>query len=158
MFDDDTLDIPVDVLCCSPAGRLLKVRRSEWLPHGGRVARGGVGMDADGEVLGWVAYADRADELACPSWPEQALRLTLDQIFPASAEIDLCYRGGDWRRAAGTVNARLARDCGVGPTRLDGERAERAWRTVSARMAGEAHRQAKRAFRDRAAGGPDDLI
>jgi hypothetical protein len=151
MIDDDTLELPIDVLCCSPVGRLRQVRRNEWLPHGARVARGGIGMDGKGELLGWVAYAAQPDALACPSWPEQALQLTLDQIFPASVDIELAYRGGDWRRAAGTVNAKLGRECGVGPTRLDLDRAERAWRTVAARAAGEAHRVAKRAFQDRLA-------
>jgi hypothetical protein len=158
MVDDDTLDLPVDVLACSPVGRLLAVRQTEWLPHGARVARGGVAMAADGEILGWVAYADRADALACPSWPQQALALTLDQIFPTSVDLELAYRGGDCRRAVGSVNARLGRDCGVGPVRVDLERAERAWRTVAARLAGEAHRHAKRAFRDRLQSAGDDLI
>jgi hypothetical protein len=155
--DDGLFDVPLEVLACSPAGRLLKVRRSEWLPFGGRAARGGVGMTPERTLLGWMAYARSEEELACPSWPAQALALSLDQVFPAAVEISFTYRGPDWRRAVGTVNARLQRECQDVRLRVPVDRAEQAERTVSARMAGEAHRQARREFQN-PAWHSDDLI
>lgn len=146
MTDDAILETPVDFLACSHAGRLLAVRRNEWLPDGARVARGGVARSIDGDLLGWIAYADRADTLACPSWPQQAVELSYDQVFPGSAEIEVVYRGGDVRRAAGSVNARLAAECGVGRTRVDQELAERACATVSARRDGQGYPDAPRAY------------
>jgi hypothetical protein len=121
MTDAATREMPVDFLACSNPGRLLRVRRNEWLPCGARVARGGIARSYAGELLAWIAYADRADTLACPSWPQQAMELSLDQVFPAGAEVDVLYRGGDARRATVSVNARLAAECGVGHTRVDHE-------------------------------------
>jgi hypothetical protein len=143
---DDLFEMPMEVLACSPPARLLRLRSSEWLPFGGRAVRGGVGMLGDRTIVGWLAYGRSDDDLACPSWPSQALALSLDQIFPASVEIEFTYRGPDWRRAAGSVNARLQRECQDTRTRVPLEQAEQAERTVSARMAGEAHRQARREF------------
>jgi hypothetical protein len=145
MPDDETLfDLPLEVLACSAPARLLKLRSSEWLPRGGRVVRGGVGMAPDRSVLGWLAYANTADDLSCPSWPAQALALSLDQIFPASVEISIAYHGPEWRRAVGTVNARLERESQDVRTRVPVDQTEQADRTVAARMAGQAHRQAQR--------------
>ena len=141
--NDSVLDIAIDVLACSFAGQLLKIRRNEWLPHGARWARGGVAMTDDGTFLGWMAYGNGEHELSCPSWPKQALALTLDQIFPSSVEIAIVYSGGDWRRAAGAVNAVLEREGQAGCGRISMERTERAERTVTARLAGEAYRRAQ---------------
>ena len=154
MTDDVTLETPVQFLCNSPAGRLHKARRNEWLPYGARAARGGVAMTETGEVLGWIAYANTADDLACTSWPAQAMSLSFDQVFPASVEIEVVHRGGDWRRAAGSVNAVLGRECGVTDTRIDFDHCERAHRTVSGWMAGRAHANARRAFSLRLASEP----
>ena len=158
MGDTEALfDVPLEVLACSAPARLLKLRSSDWLPFGGRAVRAGVGMMPDSTVLAWMAYARSEDDLACPSWPSQALALSLDQIFPASVEIDFTYRGPDWRRAVGSVNARLQRECQDARTRVPLEQAEQADRTVSARMAGEAHRQARREFQN-PAWHTDDLV
>ena len=74
MGDTEALfDVPLEVLACSPPARLLKLRSSEWLPFGGRAVRAGVGMMPDSTVLAWMAYARSEDDLACPSWPSQAL-------------------------------------------------------------------------------------
>ena len=107
------------------------------------------------------------DRLAClqlhggrpglPSSPAQALPLTLDQIFPASVEISIVYRGPESRRAVGTVNARLERECQDVRARVPVDQTEQADCTVSARMAGAAHRQAKREFQN-PAWHSDDLI
>jgi hypothetical protein len=126
MTDAATREMPVDLLACSNAGRLLRVRRNQWLPRGARVARGGIARSYGGELLGWIAYADRADALACPSWPQQAMELSLDQVFPSSAEVEVVYRGEDARRATVAVNWRLAAECGVGRARVDLELVERA--------------------------------
>jgi hypothetical protein len=141
--NDSVLDIAIDVLACSYAGQLLKMRRNEWLPHGARWARGGVAMTQDGTFLGWMAYGNDEHELSCPSWPKQALALTLDQIFPTSVEISIVYSGGDWRRAAAAVNAVLEREGQASCGRISMERTERAERTVTARLAGEAYRRAQ---------------
>ena len=53
--NDSVLDIAIDVLACSFAGQLLKIRRNEWLPHGARWALGGVAMAEDGTFMGWMA-------------------------------------------------------------------------------------------------------
>jgi hypothetical protein len=141
--NDSLLDTAIDVLSCSLAGQLFKLRRNEWLPHGARWARGGVAMAADGTFLGWMAYGNDEHELSCPSWPAQALPLTLDQIFPASVEIAVAYSGGDWRRAAGAVNVLLERECRASCGRISMDLTERAERTVTARLAGEAYRRAQ---------------
>lgn len=155
--DQALLDVPLEILACSAPSRLLKLRSNEWLPHGGRAVRGGVGMTPDRLMIGWLAYSYTADDLACPSWPAQALPLTLDQIFPASVEISIAYRGPESRRAVGTVNARLERECQDVRARVPVDQTEQADRTVSARMAGAAHRQAKREFQN-PAWHSDDLI
>jgi hypothetical protein len=155
--DEALLDLPLEVLACSAPARLLKLRSNEWLPHGGRAVRGGVGVAPDRRMIGWLVYSYAADDLACPSWPAQALPLSLDQIFPASVEIDIAYDGPDWRRAVGTVNARLERECQDVRTRVPIDQTEQADRTVAARMAGQAHRQAQRAFQN-PAWHSDDLI
>jgi hypothetical protein len=156
MTDNESpLDIPVEILGCSPAGKLLKERRNEWLPHGARTALGGVAMTLDGDIMGWVAYGNVPADLTCPSWPNQALPLTLDQIFPASVEIDLAYSGQDWRRAAGAVNARLEGECREVLTRVSLQQVEQAERTVIARHAGEAFRQAQLELQHRLSGDRD---
>lgn len=146
--DEDLLEVPLEILACSAPARLLKLRSNEWLPHGGRAVRGGVGMTPDRHMIGWLVYSYAADDLACPSWPAQALPLSLDQIFPASVEISIAYQGPDWRRAAGTVNARLERECQDVRSRVSIAQTEQADRTISARMAGAAHRQAQREFQN----------
>lgn len=152
MTDEETLAVPLTVLGCSPTGRLPKVRRNNWLPYGARAMRAGVAITESGELLGWVAYADRADDLATPSWPQQALPLSFDQIFPAVVEINVVYRGPDWRRATGSANAHLGAECGVSGARIDLDSTERAHRSVASRHAAEAHMRARREFDLRLAG------
>ena len=48
----------------------------------------------------------------------------------------------------GTVNARLQKECQDVRTRVPVDQTEQADRTVAARMAGEAHRQAQRQFQN----------
>ena len=105
---DPVFDLQLTTLQLSEVRRLERTYQSEWLPHGAKLVRGGVGMEPSGDLSGWVAYANSESDLQLPSWPEWTVPARLDDVLPASVEVVGVYRGGEWRRAVGAVNARLA--------------------------------------------------
>ncbi|HYX84557.1 MAG TPA: hypothetical protein VE777_06270 [Gaiellales bacterium] len=149
MTDDMTLAIPVTVLRCSRPARLVRMRRTEWLPHGATLVRGGVAVDENDAAYGWVAYGNEPAELATPAWPEQGMPLSFDQMLAPAVEIDVVYRGLDWSRAVGSVNALLAKECAGAGVRVELDIAERAFLSVAQNQAARRHRRAQDAFASR---------
>jgi len=67
---DPVFDLQLTTLQLSEVRRLERTYQSEWLPHGAKLVRGGVGMEPSGDLSGWVAYANSESDLQLPSWPE----------------------------------------------------------------------------------------
>jgi len=143
---DPVFDLQLTTLQLSEVRRLERTYQSEWLPHGARLVRGGVGMEPTGDLSGWVAYANSESDLQLPSWPEWTVPARLDDVLPASVEVVGVYHGGEWRRAVGAVNARLA-DESRNRGGIAADLVERAWLTLRQRDHAEQFRQAQWEFK-----------
>jgi hypothetical protein len=144
---DPVFDRQLTTLQLSEVRRLERMHQSDWLPHGARLARSGVGMEAGGDLSGWIAYGNSETDLQLPSWPEWTVPVRLDDVLPATVEVVGLYHGGEWRRAVGAVNARLAeqsRNRGAIPA----DQVERAWLTLRQRHHAEQFRQAQWEYRN----------
>ena len=151
MIPDLRFDGALITLRLSDVRRLDRERSSEWLLSPARLVLGGVGMDANGDLCGWLAYGRDAHDLATGCWPEQIAYRTFDDLFPAGVEAVVVYHGGDWRRAAGSVNSRLNDHCRTRAGGVAGDLVERAWLTLSQRHQADAFRQAQWRRRHQAA-------
>jgi hypothetical protein len=153
MTPEDPFDMAVLNLRLSHVRRLDAVRRSPNLPYGARLVRGGVAIDAERDVCGWLAYADREDDLQPPCWPEQIFPLRFDDVLGAAVELVIVYRGGDWRRAVGAVNTRLNEQCTTRAGGVEADLVEHAWMMLAQQAEAARYREARREFERRSAGG-----
>ena len=135
----------------SDVRRLDRLRTSEWLPSPARLVLGAVGMDAAGDLCGWLAYGRDECELEVACWPEHIGRRTFDDMFPAGVETAVAYHGGEWRRAVGSVNARLNDECRTRGSGVAADLVERAWLTMNQRIQAESYRHAQWQRRNQAA-------
>ncbi len=130
MIDETVPVTPVTILCISRVADLLVPQPSAH--RGVRVMCGGLAATHTGELLGWVASAHDAHDLACSVWPDRRDPIEFRQVFAGPAITEIVYRGGYWRRAGKSVNAHLTDRCGLGASRVETEHAERVWHEVSA--------------------------
>jgi len=143
---DPVFDLQLTTLQLSDVRRLERMHQSEWLPHGARLVRGGVGMELNGDLSGWLAYANTEGDLQLPSWPEWTVPVRLDDVLPATVEVVGLYHGGEWRRAVGAVNARLNEEA-RSRAGIAADLVERAWLTLRQRDHAEQFRQAQWEYR-----------
>ena len=151
MTPDLRFDGALLTLRLSQVRRLERLRTSEWLPSPARLVLGGVGMDAAGDLCGWLAYGRDERELDARSWPENVTRRPLEDNFPATVEIVVVYHGGEWRRAVGAVNARLIEQCAARGGGVAADLVERAWLVINQQQRADAFREAQRLRRQRSA-------
>ena len=111
-----------------------------------RPRAGAVAEEPNGDLCSWVAYANDEADLELPAWPEWTSPIRLDDRLPASAEAVTLYRGGEWRRAVGSVNARLAEEART-RSAIEPDLVERAWLTLSQRDRAEQFRRAQWEYR-----------
>ena len=76
---------------------------------------------------------------------------TLTRPLRCVVEAVVVYHGGEWRRAVGSVNARLNDQCRTRGAGVAGDLVERAWLTLSQRRQADAFRQAQWRRRHQAA-------
>jgi hypothetical protein len=148
MLENPHLETRLLVLLRSPPRPLRGVRRNEWLPRGARFCTAGVAVDEEESFYGWIVYSPEPTEIADGIAQRSYVRFAT--VVPASAELDVVYRGRDLRRAYGSANAALRRE--VAEASLDLELLERVWRTISASLAAERFRARRRALEERAHG------
>jgi hypothetical protein len=142
VLENPHLEVPLLVLVRSEPQPLKRLRRSEWLPHGGRFATAGVAVDRDELFYGWAVYT--AEPIVIPSGVEHRGYVRFELLVPAASEFDVLYRGRDIRRAYGAANAVLRRE--GARVELDWVLLERTWRNVDTARAAERYHERRRAF------------
>jgi hypothetical protein len=139
-------DLAVLTLQRADVRRLERPRHSDFYPGGARLTVGGVGMDVDGDLCGWVAYGDLEGDLETPTWPQDIVFRRLEDCYPWSVDVAIVYHGGNWRRSVGAVNARLSQESRQHARPVDADLTERAWLTMSQRLEADSYRRRQRDY------------